>query len=159
MRHHQIFITVTTGKYALDQRHLRLIVQEILLAVKRARSGLNLIFVNDQSMIVLNRRVFGKNRATDVISFPWQKPFALPMQGHFLGDVLISIDRAYYRAADYEHSFNAELITYIIHGILHLIGYDDVTRAKKKAMFAEQDKVFARLERKGFLRKAIVVKK
>jgi probable rRNA maturation factor len=159
MRHHEIFIAVTTGKYALDQRRLRLIVEDILMAVKRPRAGLDLIFVNDQSMIAHNRRVFGKNRATDVISFPWQKPFAAARQGHFLGDVLISIDRAYYRAGDYEHSFNAELVTYIIHGILHLIGYDDVTAAKKKVMFAEQDKIFDRLKRKRFLRTAVAKRK
>ena len=70
----KIFITIASSKYSVNEKRLTAVVQEILTAVRRKGCGLNLIFVNDQSMIAHNRRVFGKNRSTDVISFPWQLP-------------------------------------------------------------------------------------
>jgi probable rRNA maturation factor len=62
-----------------------------------------------------------------------------------LGDIIISLDQTKINAQRFTNSFRDELKTYIIHGILHLMGYEDTTAAKKERMFALQNKIFKKL--------------
>jgi probable rRNA maturation factor len=76
-------------------------------------------------MRALNREFRGKDRATDVLSFPAGEAFDDP--GHYIGDVVISIDTAMRQAGDIGHTLEREVSELLIHGVLHLCGYDHET--------------------------------
>ncbi len=161
MKQQEIFIEVLTDKYSISIKKTTQIIEKILRTLNVPRASLNMRFVSDQMMVASNKKAFGKNRSTDVISFPWKQLVPGTCQTpitHFLGDIIISVDRAYYQSPDYGTSFNEELVTYVIHGILHCMGYDDVSSVKKRKMFMLQDKILGMLRKKGALKNKIVTK-
>lgn len=72
-----------------------------------------------------NRIYRKKNSTTDVLSFPVNE--TLPDNRHYLGDVLISLERADVQAKERARSLNEEIQTLLLHGVLHLLGYDHET--------------------------------
>jgi probable rRNA maturation factor len=88
-------------------------------------AGVTVVFVSDRMMGELNRRWRGKRGTTDVLSFPAeQDEFEKSAVGAMLGDVVISVERAGRQAAEHGLSFERELEQLILHGMLHLCGYD-----------------------------------
>lgn len=122
-------------------KSLPLIVRELLkeplnqqakLRLKFAES-LMVAFVTDKEIARLNGDFRGKPRPTDVLSFD-------PVEPGSLGELVIALDVIKRQAKDHEHSKRAELGYMLLHGVLHLLGYDHGPR-----MFAIQDRVFDRL--------------
>lgn len=93
-------------------------------------------FVSPQIMRRTNRIYRGKDQVTDVLSF------ALDERS---GELLLCYERASRQAKEIGHSTRSELTFLIIHGILHLFGYDHERPAEAKKMFALQDKILARV--------------
>ena len=90
-------------------------------------AGVTVAFVSDRMMRQLNRRWRGKRGTTDVLSFPSaQDEFEKP-EGLRLGDVVISVEQAERQAAEHNLSFETEVAQLILHGLLHLCGYDHET--------------------------------
>ena len=86
-----------------------------------------IVFVSDDAIRKLNRRFRGKNLATDVLSFPTEpEPFEVENGSH-LGEVVISVERAAAQAKANESSCSSEIEQLILHGLLHLCGYDHET--------------------------------
>ena len=89
---------------------------------------LSILFTDDEHMAVLNRQYRGKEGATDVLSFSMlEEPDGdlLPaFESVMLGDVVISVDTALRDAKELEQSFEKTVDRLMIHGILHLLGYD-----------------------------------
>lgn len=106
-------------------------LEKVVVSILRksgVRSGeLSVIFAVDSEIKALNKKYRGKDRPTDVLSFP------LGEKG-ILGDIVISVERARAQAEAFGTSFKSEVELYIIHGALHLLGYDDETPAAAKAM-------------------------
>ena len=75
----------------------------------------------------LNRRWRGKRGTTDVLSFPAEQAEFEKTVGATLGDVVISVERAGAQAAEHELGFEREVEQLILHGVLHLCGYDHET--------------------------------
>ena len=86
-----------------------------------AEASATIAFVRDRRMRELNAAYRGKDRTTDVLSFP---AGADPVEPRYLGDVVISTDTALRQAEQAGHSFEREVSELVIHGILHLCGYD-----------------------------------
>ena len=82
----------------------------------------HLVLTGDQTVRDLNLRFLGNDRATDVLSFP--DGDELPTGRHFLGEIVISLDRARRQAEDFGHDEVRELYELALHGTLHLLGYD-----------------------------------
>ena len=95
------------------------------------REELSIALVSDREMRSLNRRFRGKDRSTDVLSFPLQEPGAL-------GDVVISIDTARRQARLGGWPLSAELRRLLAHGILHCRGYDHDTPGDARRMAAAE---------------------
>ncbi len=91
----------------------------------------NLLFTDDETIQNLNERYRGKNRKTDVLSFPSQIP-GLP----FLGDIIIDTSVADEQKGN--HSLEEELQFLFLHGMLHLLGYDHISAQQKKIMDAKE---------------------
>ena len=78
-----------------------------------------LVFVNDDEMRKINREQRGIDKATDVLSFPYEQ-----VPGGLMGSVVISTDTASRVAAGLGHSIECEIALLFLHGILHILGYD-----------------------------------
>lgn len=95
----------------------------------RLRGDVSVLLTTDSAMKSLNRRFRGKNKPTDVLSFP-----APPeMAGHMAGDLAISVPTARRQAAEQGHPLSTEVKVLILHGLLHLAGYDHETDAGQMA--------------------------
>jgi probable rRNA maturation factor len=92
------------------------------------------VLVNDSEIQSLNTRFLGKEHPTDVIAFPLDDD-----EDEIWGEIYISVDRAREQAIDYSVIFQVELARLIIHGILHLLGYNDLTKSDQKTMKEKED--------------------
>lgn len=92
-------------------------------AVAKLRGQVTVLLTTDAAIRRLNRRFRGKNKATDVLSFPADGPAAKDLAG----DLAISIPSARRQAAEYEHSLATEIKVLMLHGVLHLAGFDHET--------------------------------
>jgi rRNA maturation RNase YbeY len=85
---------------------------------------LSVLFAGDHVVRTLNRQYRGKDRTTDVLSFALREgPFA-NLQPEFLGDIIISVPVAAKQAREAGHSLAREIELLLVHGLLHLLGYD-----------------------------------
>ena len=114
---------------------------------------LSLTLISDENIRTLNRKYRKKDRATDVLSFSQIEergssppdPLTIPNNpGMLLGDVVISIDTALAQARTYRVSPRERLRTLLIHGFLHLLGYDhERSPAEARKMFARERELAA----------------
>jgi probable rRNA maturation factor len=96
-----------------------------VLPVKNASA--TLVFVSDRAMSELNRRWRGQRGTTDVLSFPAAQDKFEKLAGLTLGDVVISVEQATRQAKLNKLNLNTEIEQLILHGLLHLCGYDHAT--------------------------------
>ena len=103
----------------------------------------NLIIVDNNYIHELNRDYRGIDRETDVITFALEDEdsIILPSDERVLGDIYISIDKAYSQAFEYGHSLLRELSFLAVHGFYHLLGYDHMNPEDEKVMFKKQEEV------------------
>src|ERR1017187_4219900 len=86
----------------------------------RLKGQVTVLLTTDAAIRGLNRRIRGKNKATDVLSFPAEGPGS----EEIAGDLAISVTTAMGQAAEQGHSLSTEIKVLILHGLLHLAGYD-----------------------------------
>jgi len=96
-----------------------------VLPRQAAHSELTLVFLNNRQIQWYNARFRGKDTPTDVLSFPVNEITA--EESHYLGDILISVEKAAVQADDKGHSLKRELRVLILHGMIHLLGFDHET--------------------------------
>lgn len=96
----------------------------LLSALDRDEAELSIILVDDPTIASLNERWRDIHVPTDVLAFPMDEPGASLPHPPLLGDVVISVERAVAQAEEAGHSLERELDGLLIHGLLHLVGYD-----------------------------------
>lgn len=101
-----------------------------------------MLLVGDRVIRRLNRAYLDHDYPTDVLAFPQHNDPSSP-QLQLLGDVVISVETAARQAKEHGHSLARELALLLIHGILHLFGYDDSTAAARRRMWAKQARLLA----------------
>ncbi len=107
---------------------------------KEGSASLSLRITDQNEMRTLNQQYRGLDKSTDVLSFP--ADFLDPDLGsRYLGDVVISFPEAAAQAEKRGHGVEAELQLLVVHGVLHLLGYDHGTAQEKKTMWELQDRV------------------
>ena len=121
---------------AVWSRYLATRARQILRALA-IRSELSLSLVADPEMHALNRAHRGKDRPTDVLAFPLHDP-PVAADVASLGDVVISIDTAALAAAEQRRPLAAILDDLLIHGVLHLLGYDHEISATEERRMARK---------------------
>jgi probable rRNA maturation factor len=114
-------------RHAVDANNWWEFAQKALTAIGSADAGVTIAFVSDRAIQELNRRFREKNRPTDVLSFPSEQADFEMAEGENLGDVVISVERAAEQALENGLSLEEELAQLILHGLLHLHGYDHET--------------------------------
>ena len=113
------------------------------LALGAPQGPVAIVILDRKAMLKLNIRFLGHRYDTDVIAFPYERS-GLAKDEPF-GDVYISSHQARVQAKDLKHSVLEEVLTLVIHGTLHLRGWDDSTPKKKAAMFREQSRILGEL--------------
>jgi probable rRNA maturation factor len=134
-----VYLSNATRKTGLDFPALERTVAELLAALDERDSSISVSFVRDAKIRELNRTFRGKDRPTDVLSFPLVEPGdAYPGAERLLGDIVISVDTARRQAADYDAPLDREVQRLLIHGVLHLLGHDHLEPDERAAMEAEE---------------------
>ncbi|HEV7891342.1 MAG TPA: rRNA maturation RNase YbeY [Pyrinomonadaceae bacterium] len=111
----------------VDSESWRAFAERALAVVPSEGAGVTVAFVSDRAMRELNRRWRGKSGTTDVLSFPSGQEEFEKGEGATLGDVVISVEQAARQAAEHGLDFEGEVAQLILHGLLHLCGYDHET--------------------------------
>lgn len=107
---------------------------------------INFVFASDEYVIEINREYLKHNYFTDIITFNYNSCEVIS------GDIFISVDTVKRNANTYSVSFVNEIHRVIIHGVLHLIGFDDKTEELQKIMKEQEDSSLEILYSKSFLK-------
>jgi probable rRNA maturation factor len=139
---YNIGIFNTTNILIDDLDLVEKIVIDLLKSEKENKIELNIIFTDNAEIRQINNTYRNKDYATDVISFALEddKSF-VGLEYRILGDIYISLDKVKEQSEEYKHSFRRELLFLVVHGVLHLLGYDHMTLEDEKVMFDKQEKV------------------
>jgi probable rRNA maturation factor len=130
----------------LNARRIKHVARTLLHEVGEGASTLAITFVNDREIRRLNREHRGKDKATDVLSFPLYERGERAYAGEserMLGDIVISVDTARRQAAEYDAPLENEVHRLLIHGILHVLGHDHERSDERAAMEAEERRLAA----------------
>jgi probable rRNA maturation factor len=117
------------------------------------RGTLSVVLVSNQKIYSLNKHWRQKDKATDVLSFSFavedrdsfEFALAVPSMPIELGEIIISAPKARSQAQDYGHSLDRELYFLFVHGLLHVMGFDHMTKKEEKEMFGRQHEVLLAL--------------
>ncbi len=110
-----------------------------LVGVQPDKASMSVVLADDAELARLNRDFRGLDGPTDVLSFEFDGEDPSGEMSGYLGDVVISVQRAQAQAEEAGHSVEHELAVLAAHGALHLAGYDHAEEAEEKGMFARQE--------------------
>lgn len=102
---------------------------------------LSLILVDINEIHNINKEYRGIDRPTDVISFCLEDE----EDDKYLGDIFVCIEKVYEQSKEYNHSNEREFAFLVVHGILHLLGYDHMNKEDEEKMFTKQEELLKKL--------------
>jgi probable rRNA maturation factor len=126
----KISIATPQEQVPVDRGRMREVARAVLEGEGVADYEISLAYVDNATIHRLNQRYLGHDEPTDVLTFPLSEPQARRLAG----EVVLGAEVARDQAASRGHDVQAELALYVIHGLLHLCGYDDATEANAAAM-------------------------
>lgn len=109
-------------------------IRDVILQYNFKLGTINIIFYNISSITRINKKFLKHNYATDIITFNFNE------RNIISGDIYLCIPVIYENSVEYSDSYLNEISRVIIHGVLHLIGYDDKTTEQQKIMRILEDK-------------------
>jgi probable rRNA maturation factor len=115
----------------------------------QSESELSIVLTDDADIAQINQEYLGHEGPTNVISFPMQEGEFSGVNPHLLGDVVISLDTALKEAEDAEISLEERFTQLLVHGILHLIGYDHENQEDEDEMDAKSLELIEKLRQSG----------
>lgn len=137
----QIFDIQITKKFVKD------ITETILEILNIEGIEISITLTDNQTIKELNKQWRNKDKPTDVLSFPMED--SIGYKYRLLGDVVISLPFAKKQAEEIGFSYKEEILRLLIHGILHLLGYDhERSKEDEKIMFELQEKIFQKIRHK-----------
>lgn len=136
-----ILITDKQSRFTIDPDDLRRKAQKILDMMNSAGRELSVLIVDDIEMTELNRNYLGRDRPTNVIAFPMQEGAFSQINPGLLGDVVISSDTAYRESREGGIDFETRFLELLVHGILHLLGYDHEQSEADAAVMEEKSEM------------------
>ena len=138
----------------LDESWLQSVAEQVLIAQSvDSKAELGLVIANQEKVQQLNRNYLGKDAPTDVLAFsmlpgPLTTPVFVqpPDETLHLGEVIISYPQAVIQAEEHQHSIKKEIAILIIHGVLHLLGYEHDKPELKRQMSAKEKEILSNIE-------------
>jgi probable rRNA maturation factor len=143
---HEILITIDEAfSTAVAESRLAEIARAVLSAEGVADCELGIVITDDETIRRLNREYAGEDHATDVLSFSLREgeEFVSADDTLRLGEVIISLPTAKRQALDAARPVDDELAHLLVHGILHILGYDHAEEAEKSAMREREERILA----------------
>lgn len=133
-------ISVISEKVRLPLSAVKIerLAEKILSILKEKNAKVCIFFVNDAKIRKMNLKYRGIDRPTDCLAFPMR-------ESGMLGDIAISVDTARSNSKYFNSALKKEITLYIIHGILHLLGFMDTTPSAKKRMRTMEERVVSTL--------------
>lgn len=146
----QTLIENRQKKAKLDRRRIRRTVREVLKHLGRRNQEISLLFVDNTSITEINRHYLKRDYPTNVISFSLREGDFGHINPQLLGDIVISTEQALEDARKGNLDFDDEIDFLVIHGLLHLLGYDHEGPDEREAakMMEKEKEIFSML--KGF---------
>lgn len=117
------------------------VVRSVLRRESKHLSSVSVVFVGSRFIRRINRDFLGHDDITDVISFPLQDGLGVD------AELYINLERAKSQAREYNVKFKDEVLRLVIHGTLHVLGYDDTTKKAKQRMRRREDFYLTRLSK------------
>ena len=105
---------------------------DFLHKYKKNNLIVSVAFIGDKKMRQLNKQYRKKDKTTDVLSFVTDKKFL--STENYLGEIIINYQQIKRQAKKYKKSVKQELVFILVHGLLHLVGYDDLTEKQRQKM-------------------------
>jgi rRNA maturation RNase YbeY len=128
-----VFHFEKTEKLALSKKKYTEWLQKVIISEGRGLGTINCIFCTDEYLLNMNQTYLNHDTLTDIVTFNYVE------QDIISGDLFISVDRVKENAETFEVSFLGELKRVMVHGVLHLIGYNDKTPEEAKEIRAKED--------------------
>ena len=160
--------TLPEGKdFGIDLRVFKKFAEDLLEAINRENLELSLVFTDDEHIRQLNRDWRGKDKPTDVLSFPQDFPdrafseYLITPEAQLmialreckncklLGDIVISVDTARRQAKEYGVPLEEEIKRLIVHGLVHLLGFDHERSEWEEEKFRHVEELLIHLVREG----------
>ena len=113
----------------------------------KKKVSLTVLLSNDKNIKKLNRKYRGKNKPTDVLSFPFEKKFNIK-KSLYLGDIIISYESINKPKILNNLEFKKKVTRIFIHSFLHLLGYDHIKLKEFKKMIREEEKIYNNVKTK-----------
>jgi probable rRNA maturation factor len=136
------------AEYPVDQQRLESAIRAVLAAYTDAPSdsSLTVVFTDNDAVAALNRQFREIDAPTDVLSFPADPPpVEIPDEPVYLGDLVIAFPYASAQASREGHDLQDSLALLVIHGTLHLLGYDHDTVENRAEMWKAQENALREL--------------
>lgn len=132
------------NKFKIDLRRLRSSLKRLLRELYCEESELSLLLVDDDQIREFNRTYLKRDRSTNVISFSMREGEFSDINPQLLGDIILSLETAHRDAATGNIDFMDEVEFLVIHGLLHLIGYEheNTSAAESRQMKAREKELF-----------------
>jgi probable rRNA maturation factor len=134
----------------INTRLLREIVQQVLVELKIETVELGISLVGAREMTLLNETFLKHEGSTDIITFDYQEPGTGSQKPELKlhGELFICVDEAILQAKRFRSTWQSEIVRYVVHGILHLLGHDDLKPALRRRMKREENRLVRRLSQK-----------
>lgn len=139
----------------IDLRLLETITAAVLEELKIAQAELGIVLTSANEMASLNKKYLGHEGPTDVITFDYGNPESgiripgLPLHG----EIFVCVEEAQRQAKEFRTGWQPEMVRYIVHGVLHLLGHDDLKPMARKKMKRVEGRVAGKLSRRFALSK------
>lgn len=141
----EVWITNLQNKVAVETDFVREVVAKALrLQGYDDLPDVSIALVDDAYIRVLNREYRGADQPTDVLAFP-MGPADSAGGEPALGDIVISVERARDQARQFKHPLRREVALLAVHGLLHLLGYEDESEAGASAMWSRQKELLDKI--------------
>lgn len=144
----EIYIDNRQGKIEIKDEIndiIKKVINEVLIYEEKSLDcEISISFVDNEEIKELNREYRGVDQETDVLSFPMEDEFFVggPI---LLGDIIISIEKAYDQAEEFGHSLFREIAYLTAHSMFHLLGHDHMEDGEKNVMRQKEKDIMKRL--------------
>jgi len=123
----------------LKKRKIHNLIKSLSIELNFSISNLEINFISEKSILDINKQYLKHNYTTDIVTFNYSS-----VVKDIDAEIFISIDDALVNSKKFKVTLSDELIRLIIHGVLHLLGYDDQTSSDKKIMKRLENKLLSR---------------
>jgi probable rRNA maturation factor len=141
----QIFVANAHPSLEVDPERIQTVAAEVLARENCVVGKVNVILATDTDLKNMNSQYLGRDRPTDVLAFAMGRDEHQAIQDQVVGEIYISLDRAQQQSLEYQVRFTREVERLVIHGLLHLCGYDHENDGDSHRMKTREEELLEQL--------------